>query len=342
MGAGCAHGIHSPMSSEHQKMSIHHNEFKGLTAVGSPVQYRSPSPQIAWGDRFDSGAMGLKYHTVIFLPHTRARFRKWRVSNRQLAFALSTLFLLATGSVVVTWLFVTTAVDTAELGRIRAENEELREVNESFETSIRTLQRQLSTYEERTRQLAIVAGLEGIPSDFEAGIGGLEIEARPGELSAVEARLETLGTDLERVSEQLDQRQLWISSAPAIAPVKGIMTSGFGFRRDPMTGRRALHEAIDIAAAPGQPVRATGDGIVMRAGRLGGLGTAAFISHGFGITTRYGHLARLAVTPGQRVRRGDVIGYVGSTGRSTGHHLHYEVQVDGRAVDPLAYILDGP
>jgi murein DD-endopeptidase MepM/ murein hydrolase activator NlpD len=87
-------------------------------------------------------------------------------------------------------------------------------------------------------------------------------------------------------------------------------------------------------------VRAPGDGIVVRTGRLGGLGNAVVLSHGFGITTRYGHLGQIDVAPGQRVARGDALGAVGRSGRATGYHLHYEVRVDSQPADPLGYMLD--
>ncbi len=160
----------------------------------------------------------------------------------------------------------------------------------------------------------------------EAGGGGEAVEALGGSLDALEAKL-------------ADRRQ-WLSTIPAIAPVKGILTSGFGYRRGPLTRGRGLHQGIDIAAALGQAVQATADGIVVQAGVAGRLGNAVYISHGYGMTTRYGHLSRIDVLPGQQVKRGEVIGRVGNTGRSTGPHLHYEVRLDGEPVDPLAYMLD--
>ena len=113
------------------------------------------------------------------------------------------------------------------------------------------------------------------------------------------------------------------------------MTSRFGYRRDPFGGGGEFHPGVDLAAPAGSPVRATADGVVGRAGWNGGYGQMVALEQGNGVETRYGHMSRLAVVPGQQVRRGDVIGYVGSTGRSTGAHLHYEVRVNGRAVDPL-------
>lgn len=282
--------------------------------------------------------MAIKYHTVILVPHARAKLRKWRISNLQIAVALSTVALLTAGSVFVLVSFFTGGVDSARVERLRQENQELRQANLTFEESIGQLQSRLGDYEARTRKLAIVAGIENLEGG-EAGIGGEG--ASPVDMDFLEYRASRLSRKLDHVQSQLEERVRWISSMPSVAPVKGIVTSGFGTRRDPITGRRTFHPAVDIAAPPGQEVRAPADGLVTRAGRIGGLGNAVYLSHGFGIATRFGHMSRLEVRPGQRVERGELLGYVGSTGRSTGYHLHYEVHVDGQAINPLGYILDG-
>lgn len=282
--------------------------------------------------------MAIKYHTVILVPHARAKLRKWRISNLQIAVALSTVALLTAASVFVLASFFTGGVDSARVERLRQENQELRQANLTFEESIGQLQSRLGDYEARTRKLAIVAGIENLEGG-EAGIGGEG--ASPVDMDFLEYRASRLSRKLDHVQSQLEERVRWISSMPSVAPVKGIVTSGFGARRDPITGRRTFHPAVDIAAPPGQEVRAPADGLVTRAGRIGGLGNAVYVSHGFGIATRFGHMSRLEVQPGQRVERGELLGYVGSTGRSTGYHLHYEVHVDGQAINPLGYILDG-
>ncbi len=285
----------------------------------------------------------MKHHTIIFVPHARARFRKWRVTNRQLALGVGLGVFVLAASVFTSWAFFTNTIDQAELARIRQENSRLREINLSFESSIRSLGQQLGEFEQRTRQLAIVAGLESLEAGSEAGVGGdgpaASVEFAP-ELEALSERAGRLSGELERVEGGLDERLDWISSTPAIAPVRGILTSRYGYRSDPLTGGRAFHEGIDIATSPGRPVHAAADGIVVQAGRHAGLGRAVFLAHGFGVTTRYGHLSQVDVEPGQRVERGDVVGRVGSSGRATGYHLHYEVRQDGRSVNPIAYILD--
>jgi murein DD-endopeptidase MepM/ murein hydrolase activator NlpD len=132
----------------------------------------------------------------------------------------------------------------------------------------------------------------------------------------------------------------WVraNSAPDIWPVEGQITGSFGERIDPFNGEGAFHSGVDIASSYGQPVVAPADGVVDFADVMGGYGRAIMIDHGRGITTRYGHLARFAVVVGQRVHRGDVIGYVGESGRSTGPHLHYEVRINDTPVNPHKYL----
>lgn len=148
------------------------------------------------------------------------------------------------------------------------------------------------------------------------------------------AHVEDLLNRVERLRDRLDG--LPIRSPVPQAPV----TSGFGPRMDPFLGRRALHSGIDFAAEGGTPVLATGRGVVLRAGWAGGYGKLVEIEHDDALVSRFGHLSRIAVQSGQSVQPGDVIGYVGSTGRSTGPHLHYETRLAGGAVDPMRFLVE--
>ncbi len=123
-----------------------------------------------------------------------------------------------------------------------------------------------------------------------------------------------------------------------VRPLRGRITSGFGWRRDPFTGRRAFHYGVDISAPVGFPVRAAASGIVVYAGWYGGYGNVVIIKHNMGYSTVYGHLSAIVVNPGQVVRKGQVIGAVGNTGRSTGPHLHFEIRKNGRAINPLKFV----
>lgn len=131
-------------------------------------------------------------------------------------------------------------------------------------------------------------------------------------------------------------------SVPSRNPLNsGYLSSDYGMRVHPVLGRRARHKGIDLAAPTGTPVYATADGAVSRADRSRTYGLVVYLEHGAELQTRYAHMSKLLVADGQEVRKGDVIGYVGSTGRSTGPHLHYEVRVDGVAVNPIPYMKEG-
>lgn len=139
--------------------------------------------------------------------------------------------------------------------------------------------------------------------------------------------------------DSLAERQSLLMATPSIKPSRGWFTSRFGYRVDPFSNRPEMHAGLDMAAPSGTPVYAPADGVVSFAGYDSGYGKLVSIDHGYGVITRYGHNSRIFVEQGQKVRRWDVISAVGSTGRSTGAHLHYEVRIHGIAVDPMNYIL---
>lgn len=140
--------------------------------------------------------------------------------------------------------------------------------------------------------------------------------------------------------ESLSERQSLISATPNIKPTRGWFTSKFGYRISPFTNRPVMHAGLDIAAAPGSPIYAPADGVVTFAGYDPGYGKLVSIDHGYGVITRYGHTSQIFVEVGQKIKRRDMIAAVGTTGRSTGPHLHYEVRVNNVPVDPQNYVLD--
>lgn len=158
--------------------------------------------------------------------------------------------------------------------------------------------------------------------------------------TAIERTAPTTGTGevVTAYSSPVPQRAI---SVPSRMPLEGAqLTSGFGMRSHPVLGGRRQHHGIDLAAPTGTPVYATGDGVVGRADWYSSYGLYISINHGASMETRYAHLSRLAVAAGDNVKKGDLIGYVGSTGRSTGPHLHYEVRVGGLAVNPIPYMVE--
>jgi murein DD-endopeptidase MepM/ murein hydrolase activator NlpD len=289
--------------------------------------------------------MDKRYSTIIFVPHARAKFRKLKVSHR----LLFSLISLVTSSLCLSTFFsvqyFTSLSQTHELSKLRRENKELQTANEQFGKSVESLRNQLTTVEDRTRKLAIIAGITTLDESAQGGSGGLrndELQSNPyrDDVDKMSFRSHSLNKDLSVLEQKFTAQSRLLSSTPSIAPVRGILTDGFGGRSDPFTGEAGQHNAVDISSAVGAPIRSPADGIVVKAEWANGYGNVVYISHGYGYSTRYGHLSAFAVRPGQRVKRGDVIGHVGSTGRSTGPHLHYEVRVNNNPVNPLEYILN--
>jgi murein DD-endopeptidase MepM/ murein hydrolase activator NlpD len=152
-------------------------------------------------------------------------------------------------------------------------------------------------------------------------------------LQGLESRLQTVRSDV-------DKRNQLAAATPSIWPTHGWLSSTMGNRSDPLTGEKDFHPGLDISADKGDPVYATADGKVSNAAAAGNYGNLVILDHGYGLETRYGHLSAFKVKAGQDVKRGDLLGLVGSTGRTTGNHLHYEVRANGRILNPLQLLLN--
>ena len=152
-------------------------------------------------------------------------------------------------------------------------------------------------------------------------------------LQGLESRLHTLRTDV-------DKRNQLAAATPSIWPTHGWLSSSMGNRSDPFTGERDFHPGLDISAEKGDPIYSTADGKVTHAASAGNYGNLVIVDHGYGIETRYGHMSAFKVKVGQTVKRGDLLGLVGSTGRATSSHLHYEVRANGRILNPLQLLLN--
>jgi murein DD-endopeptidase MepM/ murein hydrolase activator NlpD len=289
--------------------------------------------------------MDKRYSTIIFVPHARAKFRKLKVSHRLLFSLISVITSSLCLSTFFSVQYFTSLSQTHELSKLRHENRELQTANEQFSRSVESLRGQLHTVEDRTRKLAIIAGITTLDESSQGGSGGVRNDESANnpyrdDIDKMSFRSRSLQKDLAVLEQKFVAQSQLLSSTPSIAPVRGILTDGFGGRSDPFTGEPGQHNAVDISSAIGQPVRAPADGIVIKAEWANGYGNVIYISHGYGYSTRYGHLSSFNARPGQRVKRGDIIGFVGTTGRSTGPHLHYEVRVNNNPVNPLEYILN--
>ncbi|MDZ7786848.1 MAG: M23 family metallopeptidase [Halofilum sp. (in: g-proteobacteria)] len=240
--------------------------------------------------------------------------------------------------------------------RLAAQQEELEAVRQQASSEVKAMTRRLARLKSHVtrldalgRKLIDVSNIDADEFDFgsEPGIGGPETSAgrrlESGELGDEVASLARVLEDRERQLSVLDdvlaERRLDAASTPAGEPiVKGWMSSSYGYREDPFTGERAWHGGVDFAGREGSPVNAVGAGVVTYAGERWGYGNLVEVTHGDGYVTRYGHNANILVKEGEVVRRGDQLAEMGSTGRSTGPHVHLEVLKDGESVNPWKYV----
>jgi murein DD-endopeptidase MepM/ murein hydrolase activator NlpD len=245
-------------------------------------------------------------------------------------------------------LFLAIRARTQAIASLQEENRKLRAENGRFEASLAQLGAQLNSFEAGVRRLASAVGIKDLPSLHRSSGGGSfgkPATSQPTamldeELLALKSRASSLDSSLDQLNRKWEERLRLLASTPRGLPVLGNFSDGFGWRKDPFTGEPEYHTGLDIVAPTGTAVLATADGVVTRVGRQSGYGRMVQLSHGYGLGTLYGHLSAATVRPGQRVRRGEVIGRVGSTGRSTGPHVHYEVVKGGHRVDPRKYTSD--
>ncbi|MBA2340050.1 MAG: peptidoglycan DD-metalloendopeptidase family protein [Pyrinomonadaceae bacterium] len=219
------------------------------------------------------------------------------------------------------------------------ENNHLRSENERHRQQLNVLKTRVEAIENASRRLAEMSGVDaqdGEASARERGRGGPVFVAENSKsLNEVENQTSNLEQQLRRVESALEER----ARVPSIWPVEGYLTDGFGMRRAPFDNSAVeFHAGQDVAAGWGTSVAAAGNGTVTFAGVQNGYGQLVVVDHGNNLTTRYGHLSSIDVSAGQTVKRGDCVGSVGSTGRSTGPHLHYEVRIGDTPVNPRDYL----
>jgi murein DD-endopeptidase MepM/ murein hydrolase activator NlpD len=221
--------------------------------------------------------------------------------------------------------------------RVEAENKRLRAETDRQRQELNELNHRVEAVEDTSRKLAEKSGVLNNNGAELHGAGGPAIPLNAAALAALEGKMNRLEQNLSAHEAVLRERGF----TPSIWPVDGKLESGFGGRRNPFGGSSyELHTGQDIVVAWGTPVVAGAKGTVIFVGWQNGYGKLVVVDHGGGLTTRYGHLSEADVTQGQQVVRGEFIGRVGSTGRSTGPHLHYEVRINDNPVDPLQYLLD--
>ncbi len=304
--------------------------------------------------------MAKKSYTVIVVSDHDAPVKRYHVQKSYLV-QLGVGVLLLVGMVLGgTIHYMQVAKDAAENRILRDENltlrGQLKSVRERIEHIGSTLDR-VERFDQKLRAVTMLSdpqrNLAMGPTEPEPGTTSPTTDTQFTQLTTTETpnalmgRLDRLSAEATRQEQSLQELQAYfqdqkslLASTPSIWPARGWVTSDFGSRLDPYTADRVMHQGLDIAAPHGKEVFSPSDGTVVFAGLEGGYGNVIVIDHGYGIKTRYGHLAKILVKPGEKVKRGALIAAVGNTGRSTGPHLHYEVRVNGIPQNPRKFILE--
>ncbi len=298
------------------------------------------------------------YNILIFSKKAPAirRYRLPRLLAKLVCIAIPTCFIFLG---YFSYDYVVTTREVLELNRLREETQLQRSQIRFFSDKIGDLERKIAGMREFDRRLRILANLEDSEGRTEKffGVGGPSpediretlllqrneealVKQMRQDLELLDEKAAAEGDSLRELENLLQNKRAQLIHTPSIWPARGWLTSGFGYRISPFTGLRQMHEGIDISNRTGTPIIAPADGLVTNIGREWGFGKILVISHGFGFTTRYGHLHKINVKIGQKVKRGQEIAEIGNTGRSTGPHLHYEVRMNGFPVNPMKYILN--
>lgn len=297
--------------------------------------------------------MTKKLFSLIVVPHNKGKHKTITLTDKRvkvLAGIFTFIFLVLTAFIID---YFTMNVTRKKFKELTEENTVQKQTITKYKVSFNKLKATLEDFEKYARKINIMAGIESPEVLRELGVGGGGREPDQGinsqsylqdrglaHMNNVNQKAEIIDKNMNSLVRFFDQQSTKLAHTPTIWPTTGWQTSAFGMRDDPFTGKRTFHYGLDIAASYGNSIVATADGIVAKTKNEKIGGNTIIISHGGGITTVYCHLSKFNVKPGQKVKRSDVIGYVGQTGKAIGPHVHYEVRRNGKAVNPFYYILE--
>lgn len=303
-----------------------------------------------------------KPFTVMVIPHSGKEVRSLSISKSLMATIATVIFALGAGGGYFVYKFAEYRRSVQELDAYKSETEQIRQEYDSMAGTAETVKKKLEVLQQLENDLRSKNGLPptSTPENGSDGQGGV-LQSRSGlkrqhmilnkeAVAKLEQDADQLIQSVQKTVDAVDrqdaqrraeerQKQEQAAHTPDIWPTDSRnITSEFGYRKDPFDGVYSLHTGLDIGGSYGSPVQVTADGVVTAAGRDGGYGISVVVDHGYGISTRYAHLSAVAAKVGQAVKKGETIGRMGSTGRSTGTHLHYEVIKNGVPTNPIQYL----
>lgn len=295
----------------------------------------------------------MDHYTVLIVPQKKSTVKKISATSTHVLWAVSSVAVLIMASCYFTYNYLSFKMDYSELIALKQLSEAQKKQLDTLASKVGYFEKRMESLREYENRIRVMAELVK-PKGQYLGVGGPsredtlgrhEAERETRSLSRIHQSMDQLIAEADQkersfkeIIEFLEKKKSILARTPSIWPVQGWVTSEFGSRPSPFSGAREFHAGVDIASRSGKEVVAPADGIVSEAERRADLGNAVVVDHGNGLSTLYGHLLQCAVTKGKFVRRGEVLGYVGSTGKSTGSHLHYSVYLNNIPVNPRKYL----
>ncbi len=292
-----------------------------------------------------------KFFTIMVLSGHASEVRRYTFPKILLKFLRYSLILVLILSSYLFYNYSDMKAKIWELDSLREKTNKQKTIIQSFATGLMDVKNQMEKIREMDLKLKNLTGThlkrgQGGSPQVGKGLRDLETTNKNGGLNQIHEELTILMEEasgrkvsLQRLLEFFDGYRYRKSSSPSLWPLKGNITSSFGYRESPFTGKNEFHSGMDISCSTGTNIAAPADGVISYIGYNEGFGKFLELTHGYGITTTYGHLSKITVSIGQTISRGETIGLCGSSGTTTGPHLHYEVRLYGAPINPFKFIL---
>ncbi len=297
--------------------------------------------------------MAKKHYSFIIVPHHKGQSKKISLTEKRVKILVGVLSFICILFIVFLVDYFTMNVTRQKYRALSDENARQKETIAQYKLAVNRLRKNIDDFEEYAKKINVWAGLQSPEVLRELGVGSgardddQQVNATnptldPGleKAESIAQKAQSIDRNLDTLAKFFEDKAYQMATSPSINPTAGWQTSRFGKRKDPFTGEEEFHYGIDIAASHGSPVFATADGYVHKIKEEKTGGKVIILNHGGGVTTVYCHLSKFNVKIGQKVKRKDIIGFVGQTGKAIGPHVHYEVRKNGRAVNPYNYILE--
>ncbi len=297
--------------------------------------------------------MAKKHYSFMIVPHHKGESKKISLTEKRVKILVGVLSLIVVLFTLFLVDYFTMNVTRQKYKALKEENAQQRETITQYKIAVNRLKKDIDNFETYAKKINVIAGLKSPEVLRELGVGAggrgdeqalnpQAVPQDPGLKKAESIAQKAQGVDqnLNTLLEIFKDKEYQMATTPSIWPTNGYHSSNFGKRIDPFTKKEDTHYGIDVAASHGSPIYATADGYVLKIKTEVTGGKVIILNHGGGVTTVYCHLSQFNVKVGQKVKRWDVIGFVGQSGKAIGPHVHYEVRKNGRAVNPMNYIVE--